>query len=150
MRAVVQRVLRASVEIDGVEVGAIARGLLAYLGFGRDDTSEDCAWVLAKIVGLRVFEDDAGKMARDVASVGGALLLVSQFTLYGDVRRGRRPSFDGAMAPADAEQAYEAFVRAARSTRIPVATGRFRAHMRVHSANDGPVTLCIDSAARSA
>ncbi|MDP9149814.1 MAG: D-aminoacyl-tRNA deacylase [Myxococcota bacterium] len=148
MRAVVQRVLRASVEVEGVEVGTIGRGLLAYLGFGSDDTSEDCAWVLGKIVGLRVFEDDAGKMARDVASVGGALLLVSQFTLYGDVRRGRRPSFDGAMDPAKAEQAYEAFVRAARATSIPVATGRFRAPMLVHSTNVGPVTLWIDSSER--
>ncbi len=148
MRAVVQRVLRASVEVEGVVVGAIERGLLAYLGFGRDDTSADSAWVLTKIAGLRVFENDAGKMARDAASVGGALLLVSQFTLYGDLLRGRRPSFEAAMGPADADRAYASFVRDARATGIPVETGRFGAQMLVRSINDGPVTLWIDSSAR--
>jgi D-tyrosyl-tRNA(Tyr) deacylase len=148
MRAVVQRVANARVEIDGVVVGAIERGLLAYLGFGRGDTDEDRAWVLSKIVGLRVFEDAAGKMALGVQDVGGALLLVSQFTLYGDLRRGRRPSFDDAMPPEDAERAYDAAVREARATGLRVETGRFRADMKVFSMNDGPVTLWIDSAMR--
>jgi len=148
MRAVVQRVASARVEVDGVVVGAIERGLLAYLGFGRGDTDEDRAWVLSKIVGLRVFEDAAGKMALGVQDVGGALLLVSQFTLYGDLRRGRRPSFDDAMPPEEAERAYEAAVREARATGLRVETGRFRADMKVSSVNDGPVTLWIDSAVR--
>jgi D-tyrosyl-tRNA(Tyr) deacylase len=150
MRAVVQRVSRARVEIAGEVVGAIERGLLAYIGFGRGDTPEDRAWVLSKIVGLRVFADDAGKMALGIADVGGALLLVSQFTLYGDVRRGRRPSFDDAMAPEEAELAYDAAVREARALGVRVETGRFRAEMQVHAVNDGPVTVWIDSAARSA
>jgi D-tyrosyl-tRNA(Tyr) deacylase len=148
MRAVVQRVLEARVEVDGVVVGAIGQGLLVYLGFGVGDASEDCTWVLSKIGGLRVFEDDAGKMNRSVADVGGALLLVSQFTLYGDVRRGRRPSFDEAMPPEDAERVYEAAVAQARTIGVEVKTGRFRADMKVSSVNDGPVTLWIDSSAR--
>jgi D-tyrosyl-tRNA(Tyr) deacylase len=148
MRAVVQRVASARVEVDGQVVGAIDRGLLAYVGFGRSDTDEDRAWVLSKIVGLRVFEDAAGKMSLAVTDVGGALLLVSQFTLYGDVRRGRRPSFDDAMPPEDAERAYDAAVREARALGLRVETGRFRADMKVHSLNDGPVTIWIDSAVR--
>ncbi len=150
MRAVVQRVRSARVEVGGAVVGAIDRGLLAYLGFGRGDTDEDRAWVLSKIVGLRVFEDGAGKMSLSLEDVSGAILLVSQFTLYGDLRRGRRPSFDDAMPPEDAQRAYEATVEAARATGLRVETGRFRADMQVHSVNDGPVTLWIDSAARSA
>jgi D-tyrosyl-tRNA(Tyr) deacylase len=148
VRAVVQRVTAARVEVAGETVGAIGRGLLVYLGFGRDDTEADRAWVLGKVVALRVFEDDAGKMGRSVVDVAGAILLVSQFTLYGDVRRGRRPSFDDAMEPAAAEAAYEAAVREARALGVPVETGRFRADMKVTSVNDGPVTLWIDSAAR--
>jgi D-tyrosyl-tRNA(Tyr) deacylase len=151
MRAVVQRVAFARVEVDGRTVGAIERGLLAYLGFGRGDDAADRAWVLQKIVTLRVFEDEHGKMNRALADVGGALLLVSQFTLYGDLRRGRRPSFDDAMPPEDAERAYEAAVREARATAgVRVETGTFRADMKVTSLNDGPVTLWIDSAARGA
>jgi D-tyrosyl-tRNA(Tyr) deacylase len=148
MRAVIQRVLEARVEVGGVVMGAIGQGLLVYLGFGVGDAAEDCTWVLSKIVGLRVFEDDAGKMNRSVADVGGALLLVSQFTLYGDVRRGRRPSFDEAMPPEEAERAYEATVAQARTMGVEVETGRFRADMKVSSVNDGPVTLWIDSSAR--
>ncbi len=148
MRAVVQRVLSARVEVGGEVVGAIERGLLVYLGFGRGDASGDAAWTLAKVAGLRVFEDDAGKMGRSVADVGGGLLLVSQFTLYGDVSRGRRPSFDDAMAPELAEAAYAAAVDHARTLGVAVETGRFRADMKVHSVNDGPVTLWIDSAVR--
>jgi D-tyrosyl-tRNA(Tyr) deacylase len=149
MRAVVQRVSHARVEVDGVVTGSIERGLLVYLGFGRGDVDEDRAWMLQKIVGLRIFEDDAGKMGLALADVGGALLLVSQFTLYGDLRRGRRPSFDDAMPPADAERAYDAAVREARALGVRVETGRFAAHMQVTSLNDGPVTIWIDSAVRS-
>ncbi|HEY8038879.1 MAG TPA: D-aminoacyl-tRNA deacylase [Polyangiaceae bacterium] len=149
MRAVVQRVASARVEVAGLVVGAIERGLLAYVGFGRGDTDEDRAWVLSKIATLRVFEDVTGKMSLGVQDVGGALLLVSQFTLYGDVRRGRRPSFDDAMPPEQAERAYEAAVREARATGLRVETGRFRAEMKVHSLNDGPVTIWLDSATRA-
>jgi D-tyrosyl-tRNA(Tyr) deacylase len=145
MRAVVQRVAWAKVEVDGAVVGAIAKGLLVYLGVGRRDSDADRAYVLGKVLGLRIFEDDQGKMNRDVSHVGGALLVVSQFTLYGDVRRGRRPSFDDAMPPAEAEQAYEAFVREARAAGAKVETGRFRASMQVSCENDGPVTIWIDS-----
>jgi D-tyrosyl-tRNA(Tyr) deacylase len=144
----VQRVRAARVEVAGEVVGAIDRGLLVYLGLGRGDSDDDRAWMLAKIAGLRIFEDDAGKMSRSVADVGGALLLVSQFTLYGDVRRGRRPSFDDAMPPDEAETAYAAAVQHARTLGVPVETGRFRADMQVHSVNDGPVTLWIDSTSR--
>lgn len=146
MRAVVQRVSWAKVEVGGAIVGAIGQGLLVYLGAGKGDADADRAYVLSKVLGLRVFENEAGKMDRSVVDVGGALLVVSQFTLYGDVRRGRRPSFDGAMPPDEAERAYEAFIAEARARGVTVATGRFRADMKVTSANDGPVTLWIDSA----
>jgi D-tyrosyl-tRNA(Tyr) deacylase len=149
VRAVVQRVESARVDIDGTTAGAIECGLLVYAGFGKGDTDEDRAWVLSKIVGLRVFVDDVGKMSRGLAEVGGALLLVSQFTLYGDLRRGRRPSFDDAMAPAEAKGAYDAFVREARATGLPVETGRFGADMKVSAVNDGPVTIWLDSATRA-
>ncbi len=149
MRAVVQRVTDARVEVGGEVVGAIARGLLAYVGFGRGDTDADRAWVLAKVVGARVFEDDAGKMSLSMADVGGALLLVSQFTLYGDMSRGRRPSFQDAMPPDLAEAAYAAAVAEARALGVRVETGRFRADMKVRATNDGPVTLWIDSADRA-
>jgi D-tyrosyl-tRNA(Tyr) deacylase len=145
VRALVQRVAWAKVEVDESVTGAIDRGLLVYLGAGKGDGDAERAYVLEKVLGLRIFEDDAGKMNLSVMDVGGSLLVVSQFTLYGDVRRGRRPGFDDAMPPAEAEKAYDAFVREARE-RIRVETGRFRAHMRVSSLNDGPVTLWIDSA----
>jgi D-tyrosyl-tRNA(Tyr) deacylase len=148
VRAVVQRVRSARVEVGGEVVGAIERGLLVYLGLGRGDAEADGVWILSKIVGLRIFEDDAGKMSRSVADVGGSLLLVSQFTLYADTRRGRRPGFDDAMPPEQAEIAYNAAVEHARTLGVPVETGRFRAHMQVESVNDGPVTLWLDSAAR--
>jgi D-tyrosyl-tRNA(Tyr) deacylase len=149
MRAVVQRVTSARVEIEGTIVGAIDRGLLAYLGFGRGDSHEDRSWLLTKIATLRIFEDDAGKMGLSLADIGGAVLLVSQFTLYGDLRRGRRPSFDEAMPPEQAEGWYDAAVREARAMGLRVETGRFRAQMNVFSVNEGPVTIWIDSAARS-
>ena len=144
MRAVVQRVAWAKVEVDGEVIGAIDHGLLVYLGAGKEDGDADRAYLLSKITGLRIFPKD-GKMDLSVVDVGGALLVVSQFTLYGDVRRGRRPSFDGAMPPEEAERAYEAFVADARALGVPVATGRFRADMKVSSLNDGPVTLLLDS-----
>lgn len=146
MRAVVQRVAWAKVEVEGNVTGAIERGLLVYLGAGKGDGDDERAYVLAKVLGLRIFENDEGKMDKSVVDVGGKLLVVSQFTLYGDVRKGRRPSFDGAMPPEDAERAYDAFVRDARAAGIGVETGKFRAHMRVSSENDGPVTIWIDSA----
>jgi D-aminoacyl-tRNA deacylase len=147
MRAVVQRALWAKVTVSGETVGEIGRGLLVYLGIGKGDTDDDRAFLLKKILGLRVFSNDEGKMDRSVVDVSGSLLVVSQFTLYGDVSRGLRPSFDGAMDPTEAERACEAFVTEARKA-VPVQTGRFRAHMRVTSENDGPVTLVIDSAKR--
>ena len=143
MRAVVQRVRQARVEVDGAVVGSIAQGLLVYLGFGRGDTAEDRAWTLAKIAAMRVFEHE-GKMSLAVTDVGGAVLLVSQFTLYGDLRRGRRPSFDDAMPPEEAQIAYDAAVTEARALGLRVETGRFRAHMEVHSVNDGPVTIWLE------
>ncbi|MEA2753011.1 MAG: D-aminoacyl-tRNA deacylase [Myxococcales bacterium] len=146
MRAVVQRVAWAKVEVDGAIVGEIERGLLVYLGAGKGDGDAERTYVLSKVLGLRIFENDAGKMDHSVVDIGGALLVVSQFTLYGDVRRGRRPSFDGAMPPEEAERAYEAFVSDARTQGIRVATGKFRADMKVTSLNDGPVTIWIDSA----
>jgi D-tyrosyl-tRNA(Tyr) deacylase len=146
MRAVVQRVSWAKVEVEGEVVGAIERGLLVYLGAGKGDGDTERAYVLSKIVGLRIFPNDEGKMDRSLTDIGGAMLVVSQFTLYGDVRRGRRPSFDGAMPPEEAERAYDAFVAEARALGITVATGKFRATMLVSSLNDGPVTLLLDSA----
>ena len=146
MRAVVQRVAWAKVEVDGDVTGAIEHGLLVYLGAGKGDGDADRAYVLSKVLGLRIFENDEGKMDRSVVDVGGSLLVVSQFTLYGDVRKGRRPSFDSAMPPEDAERAYDAFVSDARAQGIRVETGRFRATMKVSSLNEGPVTIWIDSA----
>ena len=146
MRAVVQRVAWAKVEVDGETTGAIEKGLLVYLGAGKGDGDDERAYVLSKVLGLRIFENAEGKMDQSVVDVGGALLVVSQFTLYGDVKKGRRPSFDGAMPPEEAEKAYDSFVRDARATGIEVQTGRFRAMMKVSSLNDGPVTIWIDSA----
>lgn len=145
MRAVVQRALAARVEVGGEIVGEIGRGLVAFVGAAKDDTDADVDYVANKVAGLRVFPDDAGKMARALADVGGGLLAISQFTVFGDLRRGLRPGFDGAMEPARAEQLYERFVAGVRSRGLPVATGRFRADMRVLVDNDGPVTLLIDS-----
>ena len=144
MRAVVQRVSHAKVTIDGEVSGAIERGLLVYLGVGKGDGDKERAWMLDKILGLRIFPNDAGKMDKSVTDIGGSLLIVSQFTLYGDVSRGRRPGFDAAMSPAEAEQAYDAFVREAKA-RIKTETGRFGADMKVESLNDGPVTIWIES-----
>jgi D-aminoacyl-tRNA deacylase len=145
MRAVVQRVSRAEVRVEGAVVGKIGRGLLALVAAGDDDGDEDVAYLADKVVGLRVFADHAGQMNRALADVGGGLLVVSQFTLFGDCRKGRRPSFVKAMAPGPAEQLYEKFVATARAAGVPVETGRFRAAMDVELVNDGPVTLLVDS-----
>jgi D-aminoacyl-tRNA deacylase len=146
VRAVVQRVSSARVLVDGRVTGEIGRGLLVLLGVGREDTAADVTYAAAKIRELRVFESADGKpMDQAVAAVGGGILVVSQFTLYGDVRRGRRPSFDAAAAPADARELYEAFVRELRTAEVPVSTGEFQAMMQVELVNDGPVTILVDS-----
>jgi len=145
MRAVIQRVTRARVTVDGHTVGEIASGLLILLGVTHDDTKEDADYLAAKIVALRIFEDADGKMNISVKDAGGGLLVVSQFTLYGDVRRGLRPSWSDAAAPEVAEPLYEYFVDRCRKLIQPVATGSFRAMMQVELVNDGPVTLVIDS-----
>jgi D-tyrosyl-tRNA(Tyr) deacylase len=145
MRAVVQRVHEASVSVDGESVGAIDRGLLVYLGAAAHDGDKDVEYVANKIAGLRIFANDEGKMSSSVVDVGGEVLVVSQFTLFGDVRRGRRPSFDGAADPADAERLYLQLVRALGARGLRVQTGRFRAMMDVRSVVDGPVTIQIDS-----
>jgi D-tyrosyl-tRNA(Tyr) deacylase len=145
VRAVVQRVKQASVAVDGAVVGEIAHGLLVFLGVGQGDTSADAKYLAGKIAGLRLFSDEQGKMNLDVRDVGGAVLAVSQFTLYGDCRRGRRPSFSGAAAPDVAQALYEEFVAELKASGVPVATGRFQAHMEVSLVNDGPVTLLVSS-----
>ncbi len=145
MRACIQRVRRASVVVDGETVGRIELGLLVLLGVGRDDTHEDARAMADKIVGLRIFPDEDDKMNRSLEDIGGAMLVVSQFTLWGDCRKGRRPSFIQAAPPELGEPLYEAFVRAVADRGIHVETGRFRAHMDVELVNDGPVTLLLDS-----
>ena len=145
MRACVQRVRQARVEVAGEIVGQIGRGLVVLLGVAAEDQSPDASELAAKIVRLRVFEDDAGKMNRDLVEVAGELLVVSQFTLLGDCRAGRRPSFTAAAGPDQARQLYEEFVTAARAQGVSVATGRFREQMLVSLDNDGPVTLLLDS-----
>jgi D-tyrosyl-tRNA(Tyr) deacylase len=149
MRAVLQRVSRAAVVIDGETVGAVERGLLALLGVAPADTADDVKWLADKVAGLRVFNDAAGKMNLSLADVGGGVLVVSQFTLHGDCRKGRRPSFIGAATPEVAVPLYEAFIDALRSLGLPVATGRFGAMMQVELVNDGPVTLILDTAGLS-
>jgi D-tyrosyl-tRNA(Tyr) deacylase len=148
MRAVVQRVSAAHVVVAGQTVGQIAGGLLVYLGAGTADEDRDADWMAEKLAGLRVFPDDAGRMARDVRDAGGAVLVVSQFTLFGDVRKGRRPSFDGAAEPERAERLYEAACKALAARGLRVETGRFRAMMDVHCIVDGPVTILVDSEKR--
>jgi D-tyrosyl-tRNA(Tyr) deacylase len=145
MRACVQRVSRASVTVEGNVVGEIGRGLVVLLGVAQGDEENDARYLADKIVGLRIFEDEQGKMNRSLLEAGGALLVVSQFTLLGDVRKGRRPSFTDAAPPDEANRLYEEFVAAAAKLGAPIATGRFQAHMDVELVNDGPVTLLLDS-----
>jgi D-tyrosyl-tRNA(Tyr) deacylase len=146
MRAVVQRCRRGQVTVDGAVVGAIDHGLVVLLGAGAGDGPDDVTYVVDKLVGLRIFADDDGKMNRSVKDVAGGVLLISQFTLYGDVRKGRRPAFVDALAPGPAEALYEQAVAATRAAGVArVATGVFRADMQVELVNDGPVTILIDS-----
>ena len=145
MRAVLQRVTRASVRVGGETVGGIGAGLVVLLGVARDDEERDARYLVEKIAHLRVFDDAAGRMNVSVAERGGALLVVSQFTLYGDVRRGRRPSWIEAAPPEEAEGLYESFVAGARGAGLRVETGSFRKMMEVELVNDGPVTLLVDS-----
>jgi len=148
VRAVLQRVSAAHVEVNGETVGQIGRGLLVLLGVEQGDGAADLAYIADKTAGLRIFEDEAGKMNLDVAAVGGALLVVSQFTLLADCRKGRRPGFSDAAPPAEAERLYREFVAALEGCGLPVATGTFQADMAVNLINDGPVTILLDSRRR--
>lgn len=145
MRAVVQRVTSASVEVEGRIVAEIGEGLLVLLAVARDDTEKEAEYLADKITNLRIFNDEQGKMNRSLLDVGGAMLVVSQFTLYGDVRRGRRPSYTDAAEPEKANALYEYFVRLVRAENVRVETGVFQAMMKVSLINDGPVTILLDS-----
>jgi D-tyrosyl-tRNA(Tyr) deacylase len=145
MRAVVQRVSRATVTVEGRVTGEIGAGLLVLVGVSHDDTTASADYLVDKVLGLRIFEDDAGKMNRSVVDVGGAVLAVSQFTLFGDVRRGKRPSFDDAARPEQAKHLYEYFVERVRASGTRCETGVFQAMMDVELVNAGPVTILIDS-----
>jgi len=145
MRAVVQRVSRARVTVNGETAGEIGLGLLVLLGVGAGDTRAGADYLVEKTIGLRIFEDAGGKMNLSVAEVGGALLVVSQFTLYGDARRGKRPSFDGAAPPEQARELYEYFVEKVRAAGVRSETGRFQETMQVELVNEGPVTILLDS-----
>ncbi len=145
MRIVLQRVSSARVVVDGAVAGEIGPGLLVLLGVTHGDTGEQARLLAGKVARLRIFEDDQGKMNRSVADAGGSVLVVSQFTLYGDCRKGRRPSFDAAAPPEHARALYERFVAEVRALGLPVATGVFQAHMQVELVNDGPVTMVLDS-----
>ena len=144
MRVLVQRVSEASVRVDGQAVGVIDRGLLLLVGFTAADGDETIEWMAEKVAGLRIFPDDADRMNRDVREVDGSVLLVSQFTLYGDARKGRRPSFVDAAQPEDAGPLYERFAGALRARGLPVETGTFGKHMAVSLVNDGPVTMLLE------
>jgi D-aminoacyl-tRNA deacylase len=145
MRLVIQRVTQARVTVSESTAGSIRKGLLLFLGVSRSDTAEDAAYLLDKALGLRIFPDEAGKMNRNVAESGGSLLIISQFTLYADCRRGRRPSFDLAAPTEQAQELYNYFVDIARRSPVPVETGVFQASMQVELVNDGPVTILLDS-----
>ena len=148
MKLVIQRVSEAYVRVDDSSVGSIRIGLVVFLGISKLDTEEDADYLFDKLIGLRIFPDDDGKMNRSVQEAGGSLLIISQFTLYGDCRRGRRPSFDQAAPPDRAMALYNYFVEAARRGPLAVETGVFQATMRVHLVNEGPVTILIDSTDR--
>jgi len=145
VKAVIQRVLEASVRVDGSLAGSIGKGILVLIGVEKGDVERDAAWLAEKITGLRIFEDDAGKMNRSVMDVGGEILAVSQFTLAGNCAKGRRPSFDTAAPPAEANRLYECFIGETRNKGIAVATGVFQADMKVSLVNDGPVTFILES-----
>ncbi len=145
MRAVVQRVIRARVKVGDEITGEIGKGLLVLLGVGQDDSEGDADYLAEKVAGLRIFEDEAGKMNLSVGEIGGAVLAVSQFTLFGDVRRGKRPSFDDAARPELARQLYDAFVERIRGLGLRCETGRFQEMMEVELVNSGPVTILLDS-----
>ena len=145
MRLVIQRVKESSVSVSGSTKGAIRSGLLVLIGISREDTRQEADYLLDKLLGLRIFPDADGKMNRNIVESGGSLLLISQFTLYGDCRKGRRPSFDRAAPPEAAQALYEYFVEAARRGPVPVETGIFQAHMEVYLINDGPVTILVDT-----
>jgi D-aminoacyl-tRNA deacylase len=145
MRAVIQRVREARVEVEGETMGRIEEGILVLLGVRKDDTEDDIEYLAEKILGLRIFEDDAGKMNLSIADIKGEILVVSQFTLYGDCRKGRRPSFDEAASPDMAERLYGLFVEEIKKRGVNVRTGKFRALMDVHLINSGPVTILLDS-----
>jgi D-tyrosyl-tRNA(Tyr) deacylase len=145
VRAIIQRVTRASVTVEGRVAGEIGAGLLVLLGVSRTDNPESAAYLAEKIANLRIFSDEAGKMNLSLLDVGGSALLVSQFTLYGDTRGGRRPSYVQAAPPEQASRLYEEFVRTIRALGVPVQTGVFQAHMQVELVNDGPVTILLDS-----
>jgi D-tyrosyl-tRNA(Tyr) deacylase len=149
MRIVLQRVTRAHVEVAGETVGSIGPGLVILLGVTHSDTRQDADYLASKVIQLRIFPDDARRMNRSLLDAGGALLVVSQFTLYGDCRKGRRPSFDQAASPEQARALYEYFVERLKSSNITVATGIFQAEMEVQLVNDGPVTFVLDSKADS-
>jgi D-tyrosyl-tRNA(Tyr) deacylase len=150
MRAVVQRVTRASVRVNSEIIGEINHGLVVLLAVARDDSETDAEYLAAKITALRIFDDEQGKMNLSLKDVGGGMLVISQFTLYGDVRRGLRPSWIDAAAPDKAEPLYEFFIALVRKVLSEVATGKFGAEMQVELVNDGPVTLLLDSPARGA
>ena len=148
MRAVVQRVIEASVSVDGREVGRIGPGLAVLLGVGKEDQEADAQYLVQKILNLRIFSDEDNRFNRSALDVGAELLLVSQFTLYADTRKGRRPDFNGAAQPQEAQRLYEFTVSRFRETGLGVATGNFQEHMRLRLENDGPVTILLDSADR--
>jgi D-aminoacyl-tRNA deacylase len=145
MRAVIQRVKSAEVQVDGQVVGKIGKGLLVFVGVGKGDEESDLSYLVSKIPHLRIFEDEAGKFNLSLRETAGAMLIVSQFTLYGDCRKGRRPSFTEAEDPPAAKPLYDRFISRMKDQGIPIETGEFQAKMEVHLVNDGPVTLWLDS-----
>lgn len=149
MRALVQRVSRGSVVVDGKVVGAIGDGLLVFLGVSTEDTSDECAYLADRILGLRIFPDDDGRFNRSALDVGAGLLVISQFTLYADTRRGRRPDFQRAAPPAEAERLYHTMLDELRGSGLRIASGTFGAYMQVELCNEGPVTIMLDTADRN-
>lgn len=145
MRAVIQRVQSARVEVENQVIGQIGEGVLVFLGVGHEDNEEDCQYIADKISNLRIFHDDQGKMNRSLLEITGSVLLVSQFTLYGDARKGRRPGFSDAAPPEIGERLYRKTAERLSDNGLTVATGQFQAHMQVHLCNDGPVTILLDS-----